>query len=106
MNESANMRQPVAILVRPGMMVVISAPSGGGKTSLCQRLLNWSAHSVYSVTCTTRPARPGEVHGQSYFFLTEAEFQQKLAAGDLLEHARYNQHWYGTPRAFIEEQLT
>jgi guanylate kinase len=90
---------------RRGLVVVISAPSGGGKTSLCQRLLNWSANIVYSVTCTTRAPRPGEVDGQSYFFLTEPEFEQKIAAGELLEHARYNQHWYGTPRRFIEGQV-
>jgi guanylate kinase len=91
---------------RPGLIIVVSAPSGGGKSSLCQRLLNWSANLVYSVSCTTRAPRGGEQHGRDYFFLERAEFERRIAAGDFLEHAQYNGNYYGTPRGFIEEQLT
>lgn len=88
-----------------GMMVVISAPSGAGKSSLCQRLLNWSPRLMYSVSCTTRAPRVGEQHGRDYFFLSREEFEQRLAADEFLEHAEYNGHYYGTPRRFVEEQL-
>lgn len=90
---------------RTGLIVVVSAPSGGGKSSLCQRLLNWAPAMTYSVSCTTRAPRGGEQHGRDYFFLSVAEFEQRIAAGDFLEHARYNGHYYGTPRSFLEEQL-
>jgi guanylate kinase len=86
-------------------MIVVSAPSGGGKTSLCQRLLNWSRNLVYSVSCTTRPPRTGEEDGREYFFLAAAEFDKRIAANDFLEHAKYNQYCYGTPRPFVEQQL-
>ena len=90
---------------RTGLIIVVSAPSGGGKSSLCQRLLNWSPNLVYSVSCTTRPPRGGEQHGQDYFFLSRDEFEQRVKAGDFLEYALYNGNYYGTPRPFVEEQL-
>src|SRR3989442_9525433 len=89
-----------------GLIVVVSAPSGGGKSSLCQRLLNWSSNLVYSVSCTTRAPRGGEQHGQDYFFLSRDEFEHRIKAGDFLEYAQYNGNYYGTPRAFVEEHLT
>ena len=91
---------------RTGLMIVVSAPSGGGKSSLCQRLLNWSPNLVYSVSCTTRPPRGGEQSGQDYFFLSRSAFETKIAGGEFLEHAEYNGNYYGTPRPFIEAQLT
>jgi guanylate kinase len=90
---------------RTGLIIVVSAPSGGGKSSLCQRLLNWSPKMVYSVSCTTRAPRGGEQNGHDYFFLTTDEFEKKIAAGEFLEHAKYNGNYYGTPRKFVEEQL-
>jgi guanylate kinase len=89
----------------PGLIIVVSAPSGGGKSSLCQRLLNWSPKLVYSVSCTTRTPRGGEQHGVDYFFLTREEFERRIAADDLLEFAQYNGNYYGTPRSFLEDQL-
>ena len=89
-----------------GLIIVVSAPSGGGKSSLCQRLLNWSSNLTYSVSCTTRAPRGGEQHGIDYFFLSRDEFEQRIKAGDFLEHAQYNGNYYGTPRSFLEEQLT
>jgi guanylate kinase len=88
-----------------GLILVVSAPSGGGKSSLCQRLLNWAPNMVYSVSCTTRAPRGGEQNGHDYFFLTTEEFERRIAAVEFLEHANYNGHYYGTPRAFVEEQL-
>ena len=90
---------------RTGLMIVVSAPSGGGKSSLCQRLLNWSPNLVYSVSCTTRPPRGGEQSGQDYFFLSRQDFETKIAGGEFLEYAEYNGNYYGTPRPFIEGQL-
>jgi guanylate kinase len=90
---------------RTGLIIVVSAPSGGGKSSLCQRLLNWSPNLVYSVSCTTRPPRGGELDGQDYFFLSREEFEGKIARGELLEYAKYNDNYYGAPRGFVEEQL-
>ena len=92
-------------MARSGLIIVVSAPSGGGKSTLCQRLLNWSSNIVYSVSCTTRVPRGGEQHGHDYFFLTTDEFEKRIAAGELLEYAQYNGHYYGTPRQFVEEQL-
>jgi len=91
---------------RTGLIIVVSAPSGGGKSSLCQRLLNWSPNLVYSVSCTTRAPRGGEQHGQDYFFLTRPDFEAKIAGGEFLEYAEYNGNYYGTPRPFIEARLT
>ncbi|MCG3148355.1 MAG: Guanylate kinase [Verrucomicrobiae bacterium] len=90
---------------RTGLIIVVSAPSGGGKSSLCQRLLNWSPNLVYSVSCTTRAPRGGEQNGRDYTFLTREEFERRIAAREFLEHAQYNGNYYGTPRPFIEEQL-
>ena len=91
--------------MRPGLLILISSPSGGGKTTLCHRLLAWDPNITRVITATTRAPRPGEVPGQDYFFYTRPEFEQRIAAGDFLEHAQYNGHYYGTPRRFVEEQL-
>lgn len=99
------MNEPQSTAPRPGLIIVVSAPSGGGKSSLCQRLLNWSPNIVYSVSCTTRAPRGGEEHGHDYFFLSTEQFEKKIAAGEFLEFAKYNHHCYGTPRGFVEEQL-
>ena len=99
------MSEPQLPASRSGLIIVVSAPSGGGKSSLCQRLLNWSPHIVYSVSCTTRAPRGGEQNGHDYFFLTSDEFERRIAAGDFLEYAQYNGNYYGTPRQFVEEQL-
>jgi guanylate kinase len=89
---------------RTGILFVISAPSGAGKTTLVDALRQTSEF-VYSVSCTTRPARAGEVEGQDYRFLSEAEFTARVKAGDLLEHATVHDHHYGTLLKPIVEDL-
>jgi guanylate kinase len=90
---------------RTGLIIIVSSPSGGGKSSLCRKLLSWSPNIVSSISCTTRTPRGGEQNGQDYFFLTTEEFEKKVKNGEFLEHARYNGYHYGTPRRFVEEQV-
>ncbi|MFL6514904.1 MAG: guanylate kinase [Chthoniobacterales bacterium] len=82
---------------RYGILFVISAPSGAGKSTLCAALRQ-TPDFVYSVSCTTRPARAGEIDGEDYVFVTEAEFLARVKAGEFLEHARVHEHYYGTLR--------
>jgi guanylate kinase len=88
-----------------GCLIVISGPSGAGKTSICKALLEGLPGTVWSVSVTTRPPRPGEVNGDSYQFVSRAEFDAKEKAGELLESADYIGHRYGTPRRPVEEAL-
>jgi len=89
---------------RYGILFVISAPSGAGKSTLCAALRQ-TPDFVYSVSCTTRPARAGEIEGEDYLFLTEAEFLARVKAGDFLEHARVHEDYYGTLRKPLVENL-
>ncbi|HJT80845.1 MAG TPA: guanylate kinase, partial [Chthoniobacterales bacterium] len=75
-----------------------------GKSTLCAALRQ-TPDFVYSVSCTTRPARAGEIQGEDYLFLTEAEFLARVKAGDFLEHARVHEHYYGTLRKPVIENL-
>jgi guanylate kinase len=87
------------------ILLVVSAPSGAGKTTLCDRLRGAFPVLRYSVSCTTRVPREGERDGVHYFFLEEAEFFRRIEAGAFLEFARVHGHWYGTPRAPVAEAL-
>lgn len=78
------------------LIVVISSPSGGGKSSITRRVLSEREDVGYSVSATTRPLRPGEQHGEAYYFLAPEEFERRAGSGDFLEHASYNGHRYGT----------
>ena len=89
----------------PGLLFVVSGPSGAGKDTLVAELRKRYDRIRYSVSATTRPARAGEVHGQDYFFLTAEEFAEREAARDFLETRIYNDHSYGTPRSFIDQTL-
>jgi len=80
---------------RYGILFVLSAPSGAGKTTLVDALRETSEF-VYSVSCTTRPGRAGEVDGEDYQFLAESEFTARVKAGEFLEHAQVHDHRYGT----------
>ncbi|MEM7012072.1 MAG: guanylate kinase [Verrucomicrobiota bacterium] len=83
-------------LTRTGIVCVVSGPAGSGKTTLCHRLAEESEECAYSVSCTTRPPREGEVHGEDYYFLTNEEFEQKVADQQLLEYAKVHERYYGT----------
>ena len=85
------------------LLIVVSAPSGAGKTTLCDRLLGeFHSSMIYSISCTTRAPREGEEDGREYFFLSEAAFRSKLAAGEFIEHAQVHGNLYGTLKRFID----
>jgi len=87
-----------------GLVFVVSAPSGTGKTSLCRGVSEVLCDLRYGVSYTTRPPRPGEVDGQDYFFVDEDAFQARIAKNDLLEWAEVHGHLYGTSREAITNQ--
>jgi len=87
------------------VLLLISAPSGTGKTTVCERLLASTPGLVRAVTCTTRPPRQGERDGVDYHFLEEGAFRQKVAAGEFLEHATVYGHSYGTLKSELAAKL-
>ena len=90
--------------MRP-LLLVLSSPSGGGKTTIARQLLAARADVGYSVSATTRTPRAGEQDGQDYHFLARTEFERRIAAGEFLEHASYGGNLYGTLRAEVERVL-
>jgi guanylate kinase len=86
-------------------LLVLSSPSGGGKSTIARQLLQGREDLAYSVSATTRPPRPGEVDGVAYHFLAAAEFDRRVAAGEFLEWAGYAGHRYGTLRSEVERIL-
>ncbi|PYJ42688.1 MAG: guanylate kinase [Verrucomicrobia bacterium] len=89
---------------RYGILFVVSAPSGAGKTTLCDALRQ-TPDFVYSVSCTTRPPRAGEIEGEDYIFLPVDEFLARVKAGEFLEYAKVHEHYYGTLREPLIENL-
>ena len=89
---------------KQGKLVVISGPSGAGKTSVC-RVLKENAEVEFSVSATTRRMREGEQDGVDYHFLTREVFEQRLSKDQFLEHAEYNGNLYGTPRWPMDDAL-
>lgn len=87
------------------LLVLLSAPSGAGKTTLGQELLAARPGFTRAVTCTTRQPRPGERHGVDYFFLDPATFRQRLEAGEFLEHAKVYENYYGTLKVEVAGRL-
>jgi guanylate kinase len=85
-------------IARRGLMLVLSSPSGAGKTTLSRMLLKADRGVELSVSVTTRPKRPGEIDGRDYHFIDRARFETMVKAGDLLEWAEVFNHRYGTPR--------
>ena len=90
---------------RRGVALVVSSPSGAGKTTLTRYLVNSDPDLELSVSVTTRPPRPGETHAEHYFFVDDAKFDDMLAASQLLEHASVFGYRYGSPREFVEARL-
>lgn len=93
------------MIEKQGLLIVISGPSGVGKDTVLRRLFELSPELKYSVSYTTRPKRPGEVEGQSYRFVTEAEFLDLISKKEFLEWAKVYDHYYGTSRRQVEEAL-
>ncbi|MEO5915338.1 MAG: guanylate kinase [Luteolibacter sp.] len=90
---------------RTGILLVVSGPSGSGKTTLCRKLAD-SGEAHYSISCTTRQPRPGEVNGKDYHFLSKEEFYHKLEAGEFLEHAVVHGNLYGSLKTEVISYLT
>jgi len=91
--------------VKPVFPVILSSPSGGGKTTIAKALLARRQDIGYSVSCTTRAPRAGEANGKDYYFLTEQEFIARRANGDFAESAQVHGLWYGTLRSEVEKVL-
>lgn len=87
------------------LLIIISAPSGTGKTTLCDRLVAEFPSMRYSVSCTTRKPREGELDGVDYYFLSNDSFEKKIADGEFIEYANVHGHWYGTLRSSVLEAL-
>lgn len=88
-----------------GLLYVISGPSGVGKTSIIEGVVNKVRNVVFSVSCTTRPKRPNEVEGRDYFFVDERIFLDMVKEDEFLEWAVVHGHYYGTPRKFVEDRI-
>ncbi len=93
-------------LQRRGLMYVLSSPSGAGKTTITRALLKNNPDLVISISATTRPRRPGEVQGQDYYFVDIGQFNEMVDNGEMLEHAKVFQNYYGTPREPVEKALS
>ena len=90
---------------RRGLMLVLSSPSGAGKTTISRMLLDRDPNLSLSVSATTRDPRPGEVHGKDYLFVSGEEFERLVRDDGLLEHATVFENKYGTPKASVEAAL-
>ena len=87
-----------------GTLLIVSGPSGSGKTTLCRRA-EADGLTAYSISCTTRAPRGGEIHGKDYYFLAQDDFESKVAAGEFLEHACVHGNSYGTLRSEVVRHL-
>nr|WP_306469783.1 guanylate kinase [Oscillatoria laete-virens] len=93
------------MIQRKGVIFVVSAPSGAGKTTLCNSLRQ-RQDLVYSISCTTRPPRGTEVHGEDYYFLAQDDFEGKIRRGEFLEYAQvHTTHYYGTLKQTVFDIL-
>jgi guanylate kinase len=88
------------------LLVLVSAPSGGGKTTLCEQVVATNPNAVRAVTCTTRPPRGGERDGVDYYFTDPASFKRRVAAGEFLEHATVHGNSYGTLQTEVMDKLS
>lgn len=88
-----------------GKLIILSGPSGVGKSTVVAKTMELRDDLCFSVSVTTRPPRPGEVDGKDYFFISSEQFDRMVENNELLEHASYVQNSYGTPRSFVEDRL-
>ena len=91
---------------RTGYMIVLSSPSGAGKTTLTKILAKNNARFVISVSCTTRKPRPNEINGQDYYFISQKEFEQRIEKNNFYEHATIFNNRYGTLKKYVLENLS
>jgi guanylate kinase len=98
-------KRAAGAIARRGLMLVLSSPSGAGKTTLSRMLLKADKSVELSVSVTTRPKRAGEKHGRDYFFIQKPQFEKMVEKGELLEWAEVFGNCYGTPRAPVEKAL-
>ncbi len=103
--ERSDTKDDAGEIRRRGLMLVLSSPSGAGKTTISRKLLERDGNLSMSISVTTRPRRPGEVDGNDYHFIDAAEFDRLVGADALLEHAKVFGNYYGTPRAAVESAL-
>ena len=92
-------------ITKRGLMLVLSSPSGAGKTSICKKLLQQDTSLVLSVSATTRKRRPGEVEAKDYQFLSTQEFESRINKFQFLEYAKVFGNYYGTPAQLVEKTL-
>lgn len=91
--------------MKKGLLIVYSGPSGVGKSTVLHKVLeNEELNLVFSVSMTTRSARDGEVDGKDYFFVSKEEFEKAIENDNFLEHAKYVENYYGTPRDYVEQK--
>lgn len=90
---------------KKGKIIVISSPSGGGKTTIVRRILSEFPEIVFSVSATTRPKRPDEINGVHYFFLSEKEFEEKIKNNEFIEWERFYDYYYGTLKTFVLDNI-
>ena len=88
-----------------GILIVVSGFSGSGKGTIMKELLQRYDNYALSISATTRQPREGEVDGREYFFKTREEFEKMIAKDELIEYAKYVNNYYGTPKAYVQEQL-
>ena len=91
---------------KKGILVILSSPSGAGKTSIARALVKGNENFLFSVSATTRKSRPGEVDGREYDFLTVDQFRQKIKEGQFLEHAKVFGNLYGTPLQAVRDSIS
>ena len=89
-----------------GLLIVVSGPSGAGKDTVCNRLVEEQRNVWISISMTSREPRKGEVNGKNYLFITKQDFEEKIKNEEFLEYAVYNNQYYGTPKSKIEEKLS
>lgn len=91
--------------MQQGVLAVVSGFSGAGKGTIMKALLEKYDNYALSISATTRDPRPGEADGREYFFMTDEQFEKMIAEDELIEHARYVNHYYGTPRRYVESKM-
>ena len=96
----------IVFLSEKGILVILSSPSGAGKTSIARALVEGNENFLFSVSATTRKSRPGELNGREYHFLTVDEFRQKINDGQFLEHAKVFGNLYGTPLQAVIDSIS